>query len=237
LASTPSTVTTIAFSTAFVACVVGALFYFDAQHEVVALLEWLNQRGAEAALLFVLIIALVVILLLPGVLFTTGAGFVFGIVKGTILIVVGTTIGALAAFLIARYLFGVRLSGFVLSHVHWQHAAGALHQKGCRIVMLSRMVPFFPFKLSNYFFGLTPVKLRDFVTGTFLGIIPLSLHNVYLGALAADLSTLGSRPDDRSTIEWVIYALGFVLVVAALLGLAHIARNALTGKYNLEQEP
>jgi hypothetical protein len=46
--------------------------------------------------------AAVVVLVLPGVLFTTGAGFVFGVVKGSIYVVTGTTLGAVLAFLNSR---------------------------------------------------------------------------------------------------------------------------------------
>jgi len=67
--------------------------------------------------------------------------------------------------------------------------------------MLSRLVPFFPFKLSNYFFGLTRFSLRGLVFGTLVGIIPFSVHNVYLGAIAADLATLGTRTAHRTPLE------------------------------------
>ncbi len=222
-------------SAAFVAVLLGVLFYFDTHQQILALLQWLEQRGAEAALLFILIMMLAVMLLLPGVMLTTGAGFVFGIVKGTLLVVLGTTTGAAAAFLVARYLFGQRASRLVLSRVTLPQADEALKQEGRRIVLLTRLVPFFPFKLSNYFFGLTRVKLQDFVVGTFFGIIPFSLHNVYLGAIAADITTLGSRSAGRSPLEWGFYGIGFLLVVFALLGLSSIARKILARNYETKQ--
>ncbi len=235
MASTPSPVWSIATSALIVALILAVLIWFDTQQQVLALLRWLDQRGTGAALLFILIMAAVVVLVLPGVLLTTGAGFVFGVVKGTVLVVLGTTVGAILAFLIARYLFGRRAERFVRSHVKLQRAHATLATEGRRIVMLTRLVPFFPFKLSNYFFGLTPVSLRDFITGSFIGVIPFSLHNVYLGAIAADISTLGQRHTERSTLEWAFYGAGFVLVVIAMIGLSRIARRMLTnndqGKY------
>jgi len=42
-------------------------------------------------------------------MFTTGAGFVFGVVEGTLCVVVGTTLGASLAFLmILQYVIGNR---------------------------------------------------------------------------------------------------------------------------------
>ena len=77
-----------------VACIVALLLYLDAREQVVLLLNWVNAQGLWAPLLFIAIMAAVVLLLLPGIFFTMGAGFVFGVTKGTIYVVAGTTLGA-----------------------------------------------------------------------------------------------------------------------------------------------
>ena len=96
----------IAASMLFVAALLALLIYFDVQDQVLHLLRWFDAQGAWAPLLFILIMAAVVVLVLPGVLLTTGAGFVFGVVEGTLIVVTGTTLGATLAFLIARYRSG-----------------------------------------------------------------------------------------------------------------------------------
>jgi len=224
----------IAVSTLFVAAILGVLIYFDIQQQALLLLKWLDTLGVWALLLFTLIMALVVILLLPGVLFTIGAGFVFGVVEGSIGVVLGTTLGATLAFLLARYLLGSRARQYVLSHIRLKLFSDELTPQGWKIVMLSRLVPFFPFKLSNYFFGLTPFSLRGFVGGTLLGIIPFSVHNVYLGSIAADITTLGERHLDRTPIEWTLYIGGFLAVLITVLYFKRLAQRALS-KYT-EQE-
>ena len=83
----------IALSTLLVAAVLGVLFYIDAHQQVLRLLEWIDAQGVWGPLLFTLIMVLVVVLVLPGVMFTTGAGFVFGVVQGSICVVIGTTLG------------------------------------------------------------------------------------------------------------------------------------------------
>jgi uncharacterized membrane protein YdjX (TVP38/TMEM64 family) len=171
--------------------------------------------------------AAVVVLVLPGVLFTTGAGFVFGVVEGTACVVVGTTAGATLAFLIARYLFAERAKRYILANPRLSVVSEELAPQGWKIILLTRLVPFFPFKLSNYFFGLTPFSLRDFVLGSFVGVIPFSLHNVYLGSIAADIATLGARRPDRSPFEWILYGAGFAATVAVLLYVNRLARRAL----------
>lgn len=224
----------IALSFLFVAVILGLLIYFDIQEQVLHLLVWLDAQGAWALLLFTLVMALVVVLLLPGVMFTTGAGFVFGVMKGSLCVVLGTALGATLAFLIARHLFGARAKQYVLAHTKLKLLSDELAPQGWKIVILTRLVPFFPYKLSNYFFGLTQFSLRSFVGGTILGIIPISVHNVYLGSIAADITTLGVRHVDRTPLEWALYIAGFVATLTAVLYLSRLAHRALS-KYT-EQE-
>lgn len=217
----------IAASTAFVAVVVALLLYFDLDRQVIQFLEWLDAQGLWAPVLFTLVMAAVVVFLLPGVLLTTGSGFVFGVTIGTICVVLGTTIGATLAFLIARGLFGERASRYVLRNPRLRMLDADLPPHAWKIVLFSRLIPFFPAKLANYFFGLTSVQLRAFVGGSLLGFIPLSLHNVYLGAIAAELTTEGLRTAGYGPWGWVLYGTGFIVVVGAVLYLGRWAWRAL----------
>ncbi|MDZ7581671.1 MAG: TVP38/TMEM64 family protein [Deltaproteobacteria bacterium] len=211
----------------FVAALLALLIHFGAHEQVLRLLKWFDAQGAWAPLLFILIMAAVVVLVLPGVLLTTGAGFVFGVVEGSIYVVMGTTLGATLAFLIARYLFGQRARSFVMARAKLQLVSEELTPHGWKIVLLTRLIPFFPSKISNYFFGLTPFSLRGFVGGSLLGFIPFSIHNVYLGSIAADLTTLGARSLGRTPLEWTLYGAGFVATVVAVVYLSRLARRAL----------
>ncbi|USD19824.1 TVP38/TMEM64 family protein [Microbulbifer variabilis] len=209
-----------------VAGALSLMMYFNLDERLIELFQWLNEQGWQTSLLFVLIVALAIVLLLPGVIFTMGAGFVFGVIKGTLLVLLGTVLGATLAFLIARYLLGERPSRWIMSHIKPATVGEVIRREGWQMIMLTRLVPLFPFKLSNYFFGLTPVRLRDFILGNALGVIPLTLNNVYVGSIAADLTSLG-EVEERTTVQWALYIMGFVLAVLALIGLTRMARRAL----------
>lgn len=211
----------------FVAALVGVLVLFDLDEQVLRLLRWLDGLGWRAPLLFILLMAAVVVLLLPGVLFTTGAGFVFGVAEGTIVVVLGTTLGSLIAFLLGRHLLGPRAQGWLRRHGRLAGVGEALAGEGWRVVLLTRLIPFFPSKLSNYLFGVLPFSLRDFGLGTFLGIIPYSLHNVYLGSLAAGVAELAAGTSTRTPWQWALYGLGLVAVVVAVVYLGRVARQGL----------
>lgn len=211
----------------FVLALLGIMVALGVHVQLLRLLEWVEDQGAWAAVLFILIMAAVVVLLLPGILFTLGAGFVFGVVEGTIYVVVGTTLGAALAFLIARYLFGRRAAAFIVRHSRMSRVTDEMCRHDFKVVLLTRLIPFFPGKLSNYFFGLTPFSFRHYTAASFLGFIPFSLHNVYLGSLAADLSTLSQGGFSRSPFQWALYGLGFVATVIAVWYFNRLAQRAL----------
>lgn len=220
----------IVICTATVGAALWLLHYFNLDDEILKLLQWLDTLGWQAGVWFMLIVAVAIVFLLPGVVFTMGAGFVFGVLKGTIYVVLGTVLGAAIAFLIARYLFGKRASDWLLSKIHPPNLGEILRDEGWRMVMYTRMVPFFPFKLSNYFFGLTPLRFRDFLIGNLFGVIPITVNNVYIGSIASDLASIGTGRATRTPVEWTLYGLGFLLAIIAIIGLTRMARRALKQK-------
>lgn len=220
-----------------VAAIVALLVYSGVQDQVLRLLEWFDRHGIVASLLFILLMALIVILLLPGVFFTAGAGFVFGVVEGSVYVVLGTTLGAVISFLIARHLFGQRAALYVRAHARIRLVSDELTPHGWKIVLLTRLVPFFPSKLANYFFGLTRFSLRDFTGASLIGFIPFSVHNVYLGSIAADVATLGAYHNDWTPLQWGLYGAGFVATILTVLYISRLARRALASYENSDMSP
>lgn len=214
-------------SIVFVAAIVGVLVYFEIHEQLVVLLEWVEAQGPWAAVLFILMMAAVVVLLLPGIFLTTGAGFVFGVLEGTVYVVIGTTLGAGIAFLAARYLLGERAREFILKRNRLSIVSDEMASRSFTVVLLTRLIPFFPSKVSNYFFGLTRFSFGGFMLGSLLGFISFSLHNVYLGSIANDLASLMRGDIQRSNLEWAFYGAGFLVTVGAILYFNCLAQRAL----------
>ncbi len=224
---TATTLWAILISTLLVAALLGLMFYFDAQAYVVALLQWLEGKGSWAFVIFILIDALIVVLLLPGIMITMGAGFMFGVVAGTVSVVIATTLGATIAFLIARSCFSDRITRYLLNHPKLKRLNDEFACEGWRFILLIRMVPFFPFKLSNYFFGLIRFSSKDFLVGTFFGIIPITTFNVYLGSLVADIAQVGAGDIVRSPLAWAFYIFGFVVTLITVIYISRHTSKAL----------
>ena len=219
-----------------VAAILGLLVRTGAHEQLLLGLEWVEAQGLWAPVFFILIMVAAVVLLLPGLPLTTGAGFVFGVIEGSLYVVLGTTLGAVLAFLIARYFFGQRARQFIMSRAKLRLMGEEMKPHGWKIVLLSRLIPFFPSKLANYFLGLTPVRLPHYAFGSLVGFIPFSVHNVYLGSIAADISTMSVRDLGRTPLEWALYGGGFVATVIVVIYLNRLAQRALRRYAQQEEE-
>jgi len=217
----------ILLSTLLVALLLTVLVYFDLQTPVIEFLNWLQNLGLWAPLIFMGIYMLLVICLLPSVLFTLGAGFLFGAFVGTGAVVIASTLGAINAFLISRYLFSNRVKQYLRHHQKLKMINDEFIHEGWKLIILTRLVPFFPLKLSNYFFGSTRFSLTDFVIGTFLGIIPNTLFIVFVGSLAADLSVLASGELLGSQHAWLFYVVALAVLIIAVIYITKHAQKAL----------
>jgi uncharacterized membrane protein YdjX (TVP38/TMEM64 family) len=197
------------------------------QMQLVNLVEWINGLGAIAPLIFILAYVVITVSFLPASVVTLGAGFVFGVVKGSILVFIGAMLGATAAFLIGRFIARDWIEKKVAGNQFFSALDNAIAQEGLKLIFLIRLSPAFPFNLLNYALGLTKVSLSDYVLGT-TGIIPGTIMYVYLGSLISDIATLGAgETPSNPIISWIIKILIFVTVASISLYIAKIARQAL----------
>lgn len=204
-----------------------AIFTFShsARETAAKVLVWFDQRGAWGMLLYIGMYVIAVVLLVPAVILTLGAGFVFGFWGGMLVVVVSVAISAPAAFLLARHAFGGRIENRLKRHPRLQIINRGLRKEGWKIVLLSRLIPGFPFKLSNYFFGLTEIPLRGFCIGTMVGVLPLTIVNVYVGTLVGRVAELVER--EPEPWEWLLSGLGLLAMIALVYQLTGMARAAI----------
>lgn len=193
-------------------------------------LDWIQGLGAVGAFVFIGLYIVATVAFLPGSLLTLGGGFVFGVLQGSLYVFVGATTGAIAAFLVGRYLARGWVAGKIAGNEKFAAIDEAVGREGFKIVLLTRLSPVFPFNLLNYAFGLTGVSLRDYALGS-VGMIPGTVMYVYIGSLAQNLATLGQgTPLDPQTqlLQWVLRIVGFAATVAVTVYITRVARNALS---------
>lgn len=206
---------------------------FDLQQVLRNTLEWISGFGVIAPVIFITIYILACVLLLPGSILTLGAGIIFGVVEGSIVVSIGSTIGAACAFLVGRYLARGWVTGKIAGNEKFKAIDEAVAGQGWKIVLLTRLSPVFPFNLLNYAFGLTKVSLKQYFLASWLGMIPGTVMYVYIGSLAGDLASLSAGDRTRSTGEWILYAVGLLATVAVTIFVTRIAKKAIASRIPL----
>lgn len=191
------------------------------------ILNWIESLGYIGGIAFIAIYILATIAFLPASILTLGAGAVFGVVWGSLYVFVGSTLGAIAAFLIGRYLARDWISNKIAGNQKFAAIDQAVAHSGFKIVLLTRLSPLFPFNLLNYAFGITGVGLKDYAIAS-IGMLPATVMYVYIGSLAGDIARIGS--DNQSpdpTFQWAIRIISLIATIAVTLYVTNIARKAI----------
>lgn len=193
-------------------------------------LQWVESLGIIGGIAFIAIYIIATVAFLPGSILTLGAGVVFGVLLGTVYVFMGATLGAIAAFLVGRYLARGWISKKIEGNSKFGAIDKAVAKEGFKIVLLTRLSPVFPFNLLNYALGITGVSLKDYALGS-VGMIPGTIMYVYIGSLAGDLARIGTESQPTNpAIQWTIRIIGFIATVAVTVYVTRIARQALTEK-------
>jgi uncharacterized membrane protein YdjX (TVP38/TMEM64 family) len=181
--------------------------------------SWVASLGAAGYVVYTLGYG-VLGAFLPASILTLGAGAIFGLVGGTIVVVLGATMAATLAFLLARTILRKRVEAMAAKNPKFRAVDRAIAREGPKIVVLVRLSAVFPFLFVNYAFGLTGIRLVPYVVSTFLGILPATVAFVYLGAAGAAAAT---QQNTRSLITLI----GAVIAVAASVYVGRIATRAI----------
>jgi uncharacterized membrane protein YdjX (TVP38/TMEM64 family) len=213
-----------------VAALLAAFRFFQVQDLLRRSLDWIAGLGPVGVVAFIAIYILSCVFMLPGSVLTLGAGAVFGVVKGSVIVSVASTLGATAAFLVGRYLARDRVARMIEGNGRFRAIDEAVGREGWKIVGLTRLSPAFPFNLLNYAYGITTVSLRDYFFASWIGMLPGTVMYVYLGSLAGSLATLGGQGGGRTPAQWALYVVGLLATVAGTGSVTRIARAALAAK-------
>lgn len=141
-------------------------------------LEFLKQmvieHRAQAALIYMVVtIVGCVVLALPGVTFAILAGAVFGPFLGTVLCSLSTTIGAIIAFLVGRFFLQDTIKPMAMKNRYLKKwLFGETNKNQLFVLMLTRLLPVFPYNLQNFAYGVTDIKFSTYSIGSFVFMIP-----------------------------------------------------------------
>jgi uncharacterized membrane protein YdjX (TVP38/TMEM64 family) len=169
--------------------------------------NWVQGVGPIGYVLYVIAYVICCVFFIPAIALTLGAGAIFGFAKGAAVVIVGATLGATAAFLLARSVMRHRVESMTAGNAKFRALDRAITREGTKIMWLVRLSGFPPFTWVNYAFGLTGIGLVPYILITFFGIIPGTLAFTYAGAAGAAAATgSGNR------VVLIVTAVGAILV-------------------------
>lgn len=190
-------------------------------------IDWVELHPTLAWPAFIGVYVAATVLALPASILTLASGFVFGLPLGVVLTSAGSTLGACAAFIVGRYLARDWVAHRIASHRRFEALDLATRHEGFTIVFLSRLSPLFPFNLLNYGLALTSVRFRDYALASWIGMLPVTLLYVYIGAAAGDLRALLAGEVETGAAGRVLLFGGLAATVALTVLVTRKARQAL----------
>ena len=150
-----------------------------------------------------------VLLALPGVTFAIVAGLLFDPLLGAVLCLTAATIGAVLAFLAGRYFLRDAVRPWVERNRHLKRLLFEdVERSGVVLLMVTRLVPLFPYNLQNFAYGITGIGLWPYTLYTAVFLAPgvafftlgaaglgdtenRTLYLLLAGALAAAVTAAG----------------------------------------------
>jgi uncharacterized membrane protein YdjX (TVP38/TMEM64 family) len=166
---------------------------------------------------YTVVYILVTSLSLPGAaIMTLAGGALFGLLTGTVVVSIASTIGATLACFVSRFILRdwvQRKFGDKLKAVN-----EGIEREGAFYLFTLRLIPLFPFWLINLVMGLTNMPLRTFYWVSQVGMLAGTIVYVNAGRELARIDSLSGILSPGLILSFVLLGL-FPIVAKKLLSL------------------
>ena len=200
--------------------------YLMAQENIDMLKNMVKENFLLASLIYIgsTVIASV-LLAVPGVTFAIIAGLLFGPWIGTLLCSIAATLGAVFSFIVGRFFLKDSIKPMAVKNKYlkkWLFSENGYDDMF--VLMITRLIPVFPYNLQNFAYGTTDMKLPKYTIGTFIFIVPgTAMYTVGAAGFA----------DEKNRIIYIAAAI-LIAVVVSIIGYLLKKRYIKTGE-NIEQ--
>ena len=153
--------------------------------------EEINDFGILVPIIFIIFYSIATAALLPSTLLIITGGALFGTFEGMAYVLIGSVLGALLSFYIAKYLGKSFVDRVLYKNFEILRVYNELLKKGGILAtFILRLAPFHYSGIS-YALGLTDIKLSHYFIGTLLGILPSIIILTYFGDSLARFDWIG----------------------------------------------
>ena len=155
------------------------IFSKDAADKVIAYLT--ANQGISALLIIVIQALQVIICILPGQPIQFASSYMFGVVRGLILSLIGAVIGTAVSFFLSK-LLGRDMLYILFDEEKVEDYKRKLNSgKGLLIVALIYLIPGVPKDLVSYVAGISDMKFKSFISVSTIARTPGMLGSLLLG--------------------------------------------------------
>lgn len=185
-------------------------------------LDFIKQMVKDNILLamsiyMILTIVGCVVLAIPGVTFAVFAGILFGPVLGIFACLIATTLGAAMAFLVGRFFLKDMIKPMLEKNKILKKLLFSDNDKSDLIIlMITRMVPIFPYNLQNFAYGITDIGFWKYTIYTFVFMFP-----------GVSFFTIGSAGLTAGANKWKYFIIAGVLAIVVTIAGIIIQRKYL----------
>jgi uncharacterized membrane protein YdjX (TVP38/TMEM64 family) len=157
------------------------LFQYVSMENIMNLKTWIDGLGKLGPLAYILLFIAACLFFLPGLPIGLLGGLAFGPIMGALWASIGSTLGAAAAFLVARYVAREMVEGWAQSNPVFKKIDDGVAAQGWRMLMITRLVPLFPFNIQNYAYGLTKIGFLTYVLVSWICMLPGAIAFTFMG--------------------------------------------------------
>ena len=186
------------------------LFQYISLENMANLKGWIDSLGSVGPIVYIVIYIAACLFFLPGLPVAVLAGLAFGPVMGAVWASIGSTLGAAAAFLAARYVARGLVEGWSQKNPGFKKIDDGVASQGWRMLMITRLVPLFPFNLQNYAYGLTKIRFLTYLLVSWVCMLPATIAFTFMG---------GSVVSGEGNIGKMLLYLGIGAVVFVFVSL------------------
>ena len=170
---------------------------------------WVAGLGIWAPVGFVLLYGIATVAMVPGSIFDFAGGALFGPYLGSVLDLMGGSLGAALAFLVGRYLARDWIE--IRAGPRLQRIMRSVEQDGWQFVAFLRLVPIFPYTVINYLLGLTRIPFLHYMVASIVFTVPSTVAYTYFGYASREIIA-----GNTDSIRYALIAFGLLASLIVL---------------------
>lgn len=150
--------------------------------DIETLRSYVESFGVKAPIVFIVIYTILTIFI-PSTPLMAISGILFGFYLGVIYVTIGGLLSSIILFYISRIL-GQKWVDNVLKNKYLgklKNYNNSLSDRAIVNLIILRVAPIMPFNVLNILMGVSKIKIKDYLIGTIIGLIPSNIISVYAG--------------------------------------------------------